>query len=100
MKRDTFTKASLGLIALALAVIAAQGMFNHSTPVQAASTITPFEYKFIYRTYVPDPQKGEVTPSTTWIEDGKQALDDDIKAGGLGARIQSLGAQGWELLPT
>lgn len=96
MKTDRFTKTLLGIIALALAVIAVQGTFSHS--VQAASTITPFEYKFISRVYVPDWQKGEAVLSPVWSEDGQKASDDDVKNGGIGARIQYLGSQGWELI--
>lgn len=97
MKTDTVTKALLGIIALALAFIAGQDALNHITPVQAASTGTAYEYKFITRDIKADLQNGYVGGNGTWKEDGKIPRDELNNDGGLGARIQQLGSEGWEL---
>jgi hypothetical protein len=97
MKTDTVTIGLLGVIALALVFIACQGALKHITPVQAATTGTPYEYKFITRDIKADFQNGYAGGNGTWKEDGKIPRDELNNDRGLEARIQQIGSEGWEL---
>jgi hypothetical protein len=97
MKTDRFTNALLSIIALALFIMAWQSLTLHSHPVQAATTTSKaWEYKFIGRTFAW--KNGRMNGTAMWKEDGKTLDVPEDGNAPIGAKIQNLGSQGWELI--
>jgi hypothetical protein len=96
MKTDTFTKTTFATVALALVVLAGENINRNLNEVHAATT-EAWQYKFIHRQFTPDFESGQVR-GDSWVEDGQTSPNGKNSSDTLGARIQELGSQGWELV--